>query len=344
MEDTSLLALFLKTPAVDHIPRGTTGDVVVHKEGPVMTVQRDETLPRVFRKLAVEGFLSAPVLDGRQYVGFIDMLDLVKHTTNLFWGDTVEAWVNFWDKEERFQSTSVDDVMRVPDSFDRDPFPPIQPNFTTFYALEVMARTGLHRMAVVDPKNNRVTGILTQSMLISWLRQSMTKLGELRSLKVADIVSEQTRAVVAIPETMKAINAFNKMVDEEVSGLAVVDDDGVLTGVISVRDLRGVGTSGEYFYRLFHTVKEFKRSARDDFPKQAPKTHFSRKAVPVKGLHVSPEDTLEDIIRLMNDGNIHRVFVCSKESIASKKPKPINCITQTDVLRQVLKFLVKRDE
>merc|ERR1712166_1146646 len=105
---SSLLSLFMSTPAVDHIPRGTTGEVVIHKEGPVMTVQRDETLPRVLRKLATEGFLAAPVLDGRQYVGFISMLDLVRHTTNLFWGDTVEQWVNFWDKEERFQTTTVD--------------------------------------------------------------------------------------------------------------------------------------------------------------------------------------------------------------------------------------------
>ncbi len=60
--------------------------------------QRDETLPRIFRvpiiilhsyrahfmlltsiaqKLAHEGFLSAPVVDGSRFVGFIDMMDLV---------------------------------------------------------------------------------------------------------------------------------------------------------------------------------------------------------------------------------------------------------------------------
>jgi len=219
---SSLLSLFMSTPAVDHIPRGTTGEVVIHKEGPVMTVQRDETLPRVLRKLATEGFLAAPVLDGRQYVGFISMLDLVRHTTNLFWGDTVEQWVNFWDKEERFQTTTVDDVMRLPDTWDRDPFPPLRPDFTTFYALEMMARTRLHRMAVVDQK-----------------------------------------------------------------------------------------------------------------------THYSRKMVPLKGLYVAPSDSVLDVIRLMNDGNIHRVFVCSEESINNKKPVPTHVISQSDVLRQVLDLIVQ---
>lgn len=337
-EKSSLLSLFLKTPAVDHIPRGTTGDVIVHKEGPVMTVQRDETLPRVFRKLATEGFLSAPVLDGRQYVGFIDMVDLVRRTTNLFWGDTVESWVNFWDKEERFQTTTVDDVMKLPDTWDRDPFPPIQPDFTTFYALEVMARTGLHRMAVVDPKNNRVTGILTQSMLISWIRQNMALLGTLADMKVEDMVDE-SKFCITICETAKTINAFNKMCDEKVQGLAVVDEEGTLTGAISVRDLRGVGMSGEFFYRLFHNIKDFKRTEREDFPRLAPRTHYSRKMVPVKGLYLSPESTMKDVINMMNDGNIHRIFVCDKASIDNKKPKPTHVVSQTDVLRHVLSFM-----
>merc|ERR1712166_1717402 len=225
---SSLLSLFMPTPAVDHIPRGTTGEVVIHKEGPVMTVQRDETLPRVLRKLATEGFLAAPVLDGRQYVGFIGMLDLVRHTTNLFWGDTVEQWVNFWDKEERFQTTTVDDVMRLPDTWDRDPFPPLRPDFTTFYALEMMARTRLHRMAVVDQKTNRVTGILTQSMLISWLRQNMGALEGLKTEQISDITSELSSPVLCIKESTKAINAFNKMIDCKVSGLAVTETSEVL--------------------------------------------------------------------------------------------------------------------
>merc|ERR1711957_646834 len=303
---------------------------VIHKEGPVMTVQRDETLPRVLRKLATEGFLAAPVLDGRQYVGFISMLDLVRHTTNLFWGDTVEQWVNFWDKEERFQTTTVDDVMRLPDTWDRDPFPPLRPDFTR-----------LHRMAVVDQKTNRVTGILTQSMLISWLRQNMGALEGLKTEQISDITSELSSPVLCIKESTKAINAFNKMIDCKVSGLAVTDDDGVLVGAISARDLRGVGTSGEHFYRLFHSVRDFKKETREDYSAQAPKTHYSRKMVPLKGLYVAPSDSVLDVIRLMNDGNIHRVFVCSEESINNKKPVPTHVISQSDVLRQVLDLIVQ---
>ena len=61
-------------------------------------------------------------------------------------------------------------------------------------------------------------------------------------------------------------NAFIKMRDSEVSGLAIVDDEGILTGAISVRDLRGIGTDGPFFSRLFQSVKAFKDTVKRDFP------------------------------------------------------------------------------
>ena len=249
-ESPSLLSLFLDTPIGNHTPRAVTGDVPCRKAGPVLVVQRDETLPRVFRKLAVEGFLSAPVLDGNTYVGFIDMMDLVKKTTSLFWGDTVEAWTTFWDKEEKFQNTSVDDIMQVPNEWQRDPHPPLASDYSSFYALELMVRNRLHRIALLDPTREfakRVVGIVTESMFISWLRQNMSALGAVAKRPVSDMMSEAKAPCKVSNENQKAINAFNLMADQKVSGLAVVNDDGILVNAISITDLRAVGESGEFF-------------------------------------------------------------------------------------------------
>lgn len=346
-EGRDLLYNFLNTSLDDRVPRGTTGDTSIQKSGPVMTVQRDESLPRVFRKLASEGFLSAPVLDydGITYIGFITMLDLVKHTTKLFWADTEEQWVDFFSKQDRFQETLVEDVMRVPSVEQRDPFPPARLEYSHFYALEKFARTNfLHRMACVNPETDRVENIITQSMMISFLRQNKEKMGSLRTLKVREFASVAKKGiwtkVQTIKQTNKAVNAFNKMVNQEISGLAVVDDVGVLTGAISIRDLRGVGTSGENFFRLFRTVKEFKRMARQDYPRQASWVHFSNKPVPVDGLYVTPEHTFEDVLDRMNDGNIHRVFICSELSVAAGAPKPVNVISQQEVCMEALTYMI----
>merc|ERR1712166_1702747 len=39
---------------------------------------------------------------------------------------------------------------------------------------------------------------------------------------------------------------------------------------------------------------------------------------------------------LMDDGNIHRVYVCSEGSVMRGKPRPIHVITLTDMLEAVL--------
>lgn len=335
-----MLSLFMTTPCGDHVPRGTTGDVEIRKVGPVLVVHRNETLPRVFRKLAVEGFLSAPVVEGTRYVGYIDMMDLVKKTTDLFFGESVEAWVQFWEKEERFQETTIDDVMKTPNTFDRDPNPPICSDFSTFSALEMIVRGNYHRLAVTKPNSSRLECILTESMLISWIRQHKSLLGNLRGRSVGDLTSDLKTPVFTIHETKRAINAFNKMALENVSGVAVVDDNEELVNTISIRDLRAVGTSGEFFHRLFRPIKEFKKLGREEHSKLAPRTHYSSKLVPRRALYVTMDQTFEDVLDKMYDGNIHRVWVCESAS----RPKPQFVFSQVDVLRAVMHHIEQEAE
>jgi len=326
----------VNTPVTDHVPRDTTGDIFVHKEGDVMTIQEDESVPMALRKLSMEGFLSAPVLSSdRTFRGFVDMMALTKFTCNLFWGETSEAWVNFWDKEDRFQSATVKEAMDQSTAWRPRPLNVAWTTFSTFHAVEVMSRTGAHRIAIVNDLN-RVVGILTQSMVLSMVRQNMHLLGALRTRRIRDFENLRFPCLTC-KESDTTINAFNKMINRGVSGLAVVNDDGVLVTALSVKDLRAVGANGEFFSRLFRPVEEFKRLAREDFPFQAPRTHYSRRLVPLKGLYVTMDSTLEQVINLMNDGNIHRVFVASESSL-SGGPVPIEVISQKDVLYQILQY------
>jgi hypothetical protein len=175
-----------------------------------MVVSPQDPLPRVLRQLATEGFLSAPVLEGTKYVGFIDVSMIVRAkqlfpsarlalafsshnspsnsscftlfaligrrgTSPICSGsvcfvcsvcsgftdvllekaDTEEEWVDFWEKyhclfknvakislhiytyrSDDFGSTKVEDVMKKPDEWQRDPYPPTLEGYSTFHALE----------------------------------------------------------------------------------------------------------------------------------------------------------------------------------------------------------------
>jgi len=308
--------------------------------GRVLTVREDESIPSVFRKLSREGFLSAPVLDeNRRYVGFISMMDLVKYTTELFWGTTTDQWVDFWDKEDTFSEATVEDVMDKASSWKTVEYTdPVYQGDSTFFAVEQLARSNAHRLAVLNMRSQRyanVVGIWTHSMIMSEITSRVHLIDrELLNKRVKDMTHWQL--VYTVRETEKAINAFNKMVNKGVHGLAVVDDAGVLKGTISARDLRGIGTSGENFVRLFTDVRKFKSLVRDENPRLGPRSHYNQGKIPLTGLYVRQSDTFEDVIKKMKDGNIHRLFVVTDESARQGKPIPVNVISQTDVVRTLM--------
>jgi len=289
----------------------------------------------------MEGFSSAPVLEGGNFMGFVDMLDLAKFVTNMFFGENSALWVDFWEKESKFQIATVGDVMEnrraVRVRAKRRPLVP-EPVFqdnSMMHALETMVKTEQHRVAILDNRwDRKLAGLFTQSMMISEITQRLYMLGELR-YKVVDTMTGFFRDAKTISIEAKAINAFNLMAQEDITGVAVVDAEGVLVDALSVSDLQCIGTSGENFSWLFKTVEEFKQLSREAVPLAAPRTHYSKKPVPRTVLFVSEKNTFEDVIRKMDDGNIHRVFVCSQLSINRGQPEPLHVITQTDVLKHI---------
>lgn len=335
----NLLSLFMKTPLDEHLPRATVAQVPHHMSNEVMVVRISDPLPQVFQRLTTEGFLSAPVVDEKnKYVGYVDMLDLVRATTDMFSGETEERWIDWWGKEDDFCNQLVLDVIIR----HKNRGPSMLSDNTSFSALEALARSAKHRVTVVDDEN-KVTGILTNSMIISWLRQNKELYGDLRTMLVKDMIVDQPKELVTIKETENALQAFLLMSEQKVSGIAVVDAEGLLTGNISLRDLRGVGTSGQHFFRLYTPIKEFKAIARRDFPAQAPESHYTKKKVPAAAYYVTAEQTFDDVIDMMNDGNLHRIYVCEERPDESK-PFPINVITQTDICRIVLKYIISQSE
>lgn len=338
----SLTGIFLRNEASNHKPRRLTGKVEAEKMGTVMCVQSTELLPSIFNKLSTEGFLSAPVCSGGELVGQLTLLDIVKHVNGLFYGTTEEDWIDWFDKKLMFQTTPASTIMEEPNEYLRSPYKTLNEHFTSFSALELMGREKNHQVLLLDD-TKKLSGILTQSMLISFLRQNKHKWGaDFSQLKIRDFEYDKSskRPVQTIKEDELAINAFLRMEEEDVHGLPIVDSSGVLTGCISVRDLRGVGTDGTKFYRLYRTVRAFKDLVRNEHEALAPTTHYSKERVPTRGVYVTPDDTMETVITKMNDGNLHRIFVCSSESARVGRPVPTGVVSQSDVLYNTLQTII----
>lgn len=340
-EGSNLLEIFLRNDAKEHVPRPTR-NALARKEGTVMTIQADEMLPAVFMKLTDEGFLGAPVCRGSELVGHVSLLDLVKYVNGLFFATSEEDWQEFWQKKLFFGTTTVESIINSPNEYMRCPFPVVNHSTTSFTALEMMARSKVHQVLLLND-DNKLCGMLTTSMLISFMRQNKRKWGtDFMDMKVFDFEDRRfKKSLQTIEENELAINAFLKMENEEVQGLPIVDQNGVLTGCISIRDLRGVGTDGSKFFRLYRTIKSYKELCALDYPRVAPPTHYSTKRLPADAVFVTPESTMADVVGKMEDGNLHRVFICSQSSANKGRPVPIGVVSQTDVLYQTLLHMLK---
>jgi CBS domain-containing protein len=325
----NLLLYFSRTPLEQISPRPTTGTISLWKDFDIVGFQNDEKIPRIFAKLVTEGFLSGPVLDeSRKYKDVIDMLDLVTFTLEQFsqlgleWTDA--NWQSFMESERKFVDATADDVLKFHSQRPR--------TYATYrgtsllQALSVFANTNIRRIPVVS-RQDRVVGMVTQSMVVSLLTQNLNLLGSLKDKRVGEMESilAPQEKLLFVKENQTAVEAFKIMTDNNISGLPILDNNGLLVDSISIRDLRVIGTNAARWRRLHQSVKEFKEIARQEFPAQTPQAPIT----------VTANDTIQTIIEKMDDGNIHRVFLAEPANGGKFKCKAV--ISQGDLLRFIAK-------
>jgi len=202
---------------------------------------------------------------------------------------------------------------------------PMTQGHSTLSVVELFARFGMHRAPILNSERF-VTGLITESMLISLIGQYKDKIPSFLGMKVSSILNFLApHRLVVIEEDALAVEAYMTLIHQRVNGGAIVNKEGVLVDSFSTRDLRGIGRRGEDFQNLWMIVREFKQAARARFPDKTPTSvHW-----------VSPADSMLDVLSKMSDGNLHRIFVCE---LRNELPHPIAVITQRDVLRMLLVF------
>jgi len=309
-ETDDFILVLTKTKAERLLPRGRN----------IITTDTSEYLSAVFKKLVDHNILSLPVLNQKnKYYGMVEMFDLVEYVTTLF-SDLSSTRLVDLEKmlvsERKFLHGTVKDVIRSPFTRSKS-HRTLQTGFSLFTAWEVLSLTKTNRIAVLGA-NDDVVDIITPSMLIDFLWQNIEKIGDLADRKVKEFFIEPTEELETIPTSTKAIVAFREMVRYEKSGLGVVDESGKLIDNISARDLRGIHTDANVFWRLWSTITEFKKREKTEHD------------LPSHLVHVHQDDSLYTVVEKMATEHIHRVYVVSHDR------KPIRVIVQTDILREII--------
>jgi len=299
-------------------------------ENKVFVADRNDKIVDVWSGLVKHNFLSVPVMTNllspnRSWFGFIDVADIMTYVVNHFDQQRIgEEGQDFWElvkADEEFQKRTVEEVMQYSFSRtggkDKHLFRPVKVGYSLYYAIESLAKEkDLHRLVVLDD-DGTVLNLITQSHIIDFLYQNIDKIGSKMNKPVGDFFKN---IIYSVKEDEQAIEAFKLMMEKNVSGVAIVDEEGKVKGNISSRDLKAIATDGSLFWRLYSKAYLFRQNARKEADPTPPRGTVT----------VHKGDSLGEVIKKLAENKIHRVYVIDEER------RPLGVISLRDVLVEIL--------
>ena len=159
---------------------------------------------------------------------------------------------------------------------------------------------------------------------------------DISRIRGMSIQNAMTRDVVTLNAKDKVRVAWTKLMENDISGAPVVDDDGLVVGILSMSDING--SILERFQKA-RALREATMPDADEAAKDREETKelsLAMRAVtdsPVSSLlpmnqkvsSLGPLDSLERAIKMMADGNLNRLPVV-------KEGKAVGILSRQDVI------------
>jgi CBS domain-containing protein len=323
MDEVSTTTKYATNPLFIQYLTKLKAEQIPISDGRIFTAQRTDKVIDVWKGLIQHNFLSVPVLQKtkHKYYGFIDVADIVKYMVHHFGTTKVKEFAdNFWklvEQEEFFQTRTVNELMTYPLA-KRNPFHPVTKGFSAFCVMELFAKErGLHRVPIIN-HDRQLVHMVTQSQVIDFLFKNVDYLGDIRNKPIHQF-HDLNVDVICVKESDIAMDAFMLMVERNVSGLAVVNDEGKLVGNISLRDLKAISPDARLFWRLYQNVKTFLQKSKENDG-----------AKPEKIVSATRDSTAETVLKDLHEYKIHRIYVVDDHK------KPIGVISIKDILSEII--------
>jgi CBS domain-containing protein len=278
----------------------------------LITISPTDKMSDVLHTLKDHDIIGVPVTDDGQLLGFVDMLDITAYAHYLWkryskiYHANYAKFSEFSDAKNRFFSTEAKEIM----NFSSRDAPPLVSKFGTGADVVFqLARRSFkaHKVAVLDEKLH-VTNIISQSDLLKLAEKNFDKIPQAQK-NVQELGLIRTCLMVRFD--VDFADALEKLADNRVSGIALVDWENKLVANFSTSVLRGITTTA---FDLFRT----------------PLLDFLRFGTSVKSrippISCKADTPLKDIIHALLQEKIHRIF------ITNANEQPVGVVTLTDVI------------
>lgn len=277
-----------------------------------MVLHANSTVGEAMRLLARHDLLSAPVVDptSLRFLGFVDVLDITgyvlasysahaddtKFLKEELLGEEVSHILNFSRCDDRVlieETSSVGSLLKL------------------FCAPRFRHR--LHRVAVTaSPKSEEEPPMVTDVVSLSDIVGLAVEKADLLPPEKANRPIGQLhviKPIICVRMDSAVVDALDILFRNKVSGIALVDDGGRVTGNLSASDLRGLKPDSFSYFE--GSVLQFfvKGLPRDRSP---PKKATSQRSISGPGrppVTCTREATLLECLQLLVSENVHRIYV-----------------------------------
>lgn len=141
-------------------------------------------------------------------------------------------------------------------------------------------------------------------MLLSLLGQQINQWPALCEIPIRLLFPYLTTHLETILSTDTALNGFQTLIQHNIPSISIINSYGHLVDVLSIRDIRLIGSDCNNYNMLNHNIIDYKYHCRQLFNEQTPSTP----------IYVTPVETIFNVINRMCDGNIHCLNVCEVDA------------------------------
>jgi len=270
--------------------------------GRLVVLSGEFTVAQALQRMAKYNISSVPVLKSKTdktVLGFVDTLDFLAHLCNLVEKERKESQESGKEAsqektEKEFKNTPISQIV---DLSGKNPFHVLHGDESLANAVEYYLK-GVHRIAISDHSGD-IIGVISQWTIVNYLATVPTEDKEwIPSLREPVSKSCFSSEVISVNSNENTLDSFMKMHSQNVSALAVLDEDGKLCGNLSASDLKGFHLYLRHFSDLQQPLSQFLATIRK---MQGRPGNFV--------VTVTPDTPVLDLLMKLNEEIIHRVFI-----------------------------------
>jgi len=277
----------------DFLASVQAGDLI-NEDFKLVCIDSADTVFEALQALKEHSIESAPVWDSEQnvFLGFMDVLDIV---CLIFDKLTVDQVMNKSANHSKFSNLLIKEAANISN---RNPWCPVYIGKPLLSVMDMFSSEGqLHRVPISD-EQGKIVSIVSQAKVVEFLSENIDKFGNAANRTVAECFSPKYVECVRFEDLL--IDAFVKIKQTRLTGLAVLDDDDVLVGNISAADMKAVVIDD-----LYADMKEpvgvlMKRSSE-----------MNKR--PFRALYCLTTDNLKQVLQSFTQEQIHRLYIVNSD-------------------------------